>query len=110
FEKKSSNQHFTGTLTTPVSSLQYINEQPKIPLHGGQKIPSHSLMGNVEFKDVAFTYPTRPLQEVLTNFNLRVPAGKVVAIVGASGGGKSTLAQLLERFYDVTKGQITIDG
>ena len=57
-----------------------------------------------------FNYPTRPEQTVLNDFNLEVPGGKIVALVGSSGGGKSTVAALLERFYDVNEGQITIDN
>ena len=47
---------------------------------------------------------------MLNDFNLEVPGGKIVALVGSSGGGKSTVAALLERFYDVNEGQITIDN
>ncbi|KAK4329380.1 hypothetical protein Pmani_000263 [Petrolisthes manimaculis] len=90
--------------------FEFINLTPEIPVKGGKIIPYHSLMGNIEFRNVSFAYPTRPDQEVLNNFNLRIPAGRMVALVGASGGGKSTVAQLLERFYDVVRGSITIDG
>ncbi|XP_047474458.1 mitochondrial potassium channel ATP-binding subunit-like isoform X2 [Penaeus chinensis] len=93
-----------------IGLFQYIKLQPSIPLKGGKIIPYHTLMGNIEFRNVSFAYPTRPDQEVLRNFSLRIPAGRVVALVGSSGGGKSTVAQLLERFYDVKEGSITIDG
>jgi subfamily B ATP-binding cassette protein MsbA len=63
----------------------------------------------IEFHDVSFAYePGGEL--VLRGINLRIPAGHVVALVGMSGGGKSTLADLIPRFYDVTAGRITIDG
>ena len=90
--------------------FEYINLEPSIPIAGGKSIPFHSLIGNVEFKDVTFCYPTRPQQEVLKNFNLSVPAGQTVALVGSSGGGKSTVACLLERFYDCKSGSVSIDG
>ncbi|MGB3525628.1 MAG: ABC transporter ATP-binding protein [Flavobacteriales bacterium] len=61
----------------------------------------------VEFKDVAFAYDEKP---VLQNINLTVPKGKSVALVGTSGGGKTTLAGLLPRFFDVTAGAVSIDG
>ena len=60
------------------------------------------------FKDVYFSY--KPGVEVLKDINLTVPAGSTVALVGNSGGGKSTIVSLLPRFYNVTKGAITIDG
>ncbi|ELP90276.1 P-glycoprotein, partial [Entamoeba invadens IP1] len=66
--------------------------------------------GNVRFKDVHFRYPTRPEIEVLKGLTFEAEKGKTVALVGASGCGKSTTIQLLERFYDVTSGDIEIDG
>jgi subfamily B ATP-binding cassette protein MsbA len=62
---------------------------------------------NIEFKNVGFAYDDKP---VLSNINLTVPKGKSVALVGTSGGGKTTLAGLLPRFFDVTEGSVTIDG
>jgi subfamily B ATP-binding cassette protein MsbA len=62
----------------------------------------------IEFDDVSFAY--EPGEPVLRHVRLRVPVGQVVALVGMSGGGKSTLADLIPRFYDVTEGRITIDG
>ena len=64
--------------------------------------------GAVEVKDVSFTYDGA--EEVLHNVNLHVAEGETVAVVGPSGGGKSTLCQLIPRFYDVTEGEIDIDG
>ncbi|TMA53616.1 MAG: ABC transporter ATP-binding protein [Deltaproteobacteria bacterium] len=62
----------------------------------------------IEFHDVSFAY--EPGEPVLRGVNLRIPVGQVVALVGISGGGKSTLADLIPRFYDATEGRITIDG
>jgi len=90
--------------------FEFINLDPKIPLTGGAKIPYMSFKGDIEFTDVCFRYPTRPDAPVLDHFNLRIPPGRTVALVGASGEGKSTLAALLERFYDVESGSISIDG
>ncbi|KAK3101490.1 hypothetical protein FSP39_003998 [Pinctada imbricata] len=97
-------------LSAGARAFEFINSKPSIPLHGGKKIVYHELEGVIEFKDVNFSYPTRKEQQVLKDFNLTVPKGKVVALVGLSGGGKSTVAALIERFYDVNSGQITIDG
>lgn len=61
----------------------------------------------IEFRNVTFSYEDRP---VLKNFSLIIPKGQVVALVGQSGSGKSTIANLLTRFYDVQEGEILIDG
>ena len=66
------------------------------------------IKGDVEFKDVSFSYDGEKM--ALENFTLSVKAGESVALVGPSGAGKTTLANLLPRFYDVTGGSITIDG
>ena len=67
------------------------------------------LGGEIEFRDVSFRYPDGD-EYVLTDFNLKVPAGTNVAIVGETGAGKSTLVNLVCRFYEPTKGQVLIDG
>ncbi|XP_011160344.1 mitochondrial potassium channel ATP-binding subunit [Solenopsis invicta] len=89
--------------------FQYLDMPPSPMMIGGDVIADKSLAGNIVFKDVTFSYPTRPDTVILKNFNLNIPAGKTVAIVGTSGNGKSTVAVLLERFYDVDEGSITID-
>ncbi|MCJ1393049.1 GTPase-activating protein [Xylographa bjoerkii] len=66
--------------------------------------------GTIEFRDVHFRYPTRPEQPVLRGLNLTVKPGQYVALVGASGCGKSTTIALLERFYDPLAGGVYIDG
>ena len=62
----------------------------------------------IEFHDVGFAYDAGT--PVLQHIDLRIPVGQIVALVGSSGGGKSTLADLIPRFYDVTSGRITVDG
>lgn len=81
---------------------------PALPNSGGLTLPN--LQGQVEFSSVTFAYPSRPDVTVLKNLNLAVPAGSVLAIVGPSGQGKSTLAALLLRLYDPTYGVVTLDG
>ena len=66
--------------------------------------------GNIEFRDVHFRYPTRPEQPVLRGLNLTVKPGQYVALVGASGCGKSTTIALMERFYDPLSGGVFVDG
>jgi ATP-binding cassette subfamily B protein len=78
---------------------------PRAPL----ALPSPA-RGAVAFHGVGFAYPGRASEPVLYDLSFRVAPGEVVAIVGPSGAGKSTLFQLLERFYDPTRGAITLDG
>jgi ATP-binding cassette subfamily B protein len=70
--------------------------------------PLHSGPGNVAFEHVSFAYD--PRRTILDDVSFTVPAGHRVAIVGASGAGKSTISRLLFRFYDVGRGRVTIDG
>ncbi|KAI3793978.1 hypothetical protein L1987_36602 [Smallanthus sonchifolius] len=70
----------------------------------------HEVFGEVEFKNVKFAYPSRPESLVFKDFNLKVPAGRTVALVGGSGSGKSTMIALLQRFYDPQGGEIYVDG
>lgn len=67
------------------------------------------IKGRVEFKNVFFSYPTRPDQMILKGLSLRIEAGKTVALVGQSGSGKSTIIGLIERFYDPMRGSVHID-
>ena len=67
------------------------------------------LHGDIEFKDVTFRYPDGD-ENILEHFNLKVPQGTNVAIVGETGAGKSTLVNLVCRFYEPTEGQVLIDG
>lgn len=73
-------------------------------------LPALSLEGNIVFENVNFAYPTRSELAILTNINLSITAGQKIALVGPSGGGKSTLVKLLLRLYDVGSGRICLDG
>lgn len=90
--------------------FEFINAHPRIPLSGGEKLPLDTVKGEVSFSNVNFAYPTRKEQQILSDFSLKIPNGKMVALVGPSGGGKSTVVLLLERFYDVDSGEILVDG
>ena len=68
------------------------------------------LVGNIEFKEIAFSYPNRAENEVIKSISLKINQGEKIAFVGQSGAGKSTLVSLLLRFYEVTKGEISINN
>lgn len=72
--------------------------------------PEIQLTGNIRYNNVHFSYPTRPDIEILKGVNIVINAGEKVALVGQSGAGKSTMVQLLMKFYDVDKGSIEVDG
>ena len=72
-------------------------------------VPLQRVRGEIEFKNVSFHYEDEP-EEVISNISIKIEAGQHVALVGSSGAGKTTLCNLLPRFYDVTAGAITIDG
>ena len=73
-------------------------------------IPSEPCQGAIELRDIHFHYPTRPDVPIFQGYNLSIAPGKTVALVGESGGGKSTVISLLERFYDPVQGQVLLDG
>lgn len=75
---------------------------------GGKILPA--VEGHIQFKDVCFRYPSRPEVLIFDRLCLDIPAGKVVALVGGSGSGKSTVISLIERFYEPSSGEILLDG
>ncbi|EAH4338279.1 ABC transporter ATP-binding protein [Listeria monocytogenes] len=80
----------------------------KIPIHAEK--PAPSLQGHVEFKNVSFHFEDDPNTDVLKNISLKASPGQTIAILGETGAGKSTLVNLICRFYDPTYGEILIDG
>ncbi|KAH8587450.1 ATP-binding cassette, subfamily B, member 1 [Bisporella sp. PMI_857] len=90
--------------------FELIDEPTKLdPLSKSGEKPS-TCKGQIEVKDVHFSYPSRPSVKVLKGLTLSIPAGKTTALVGASGCGKSTLVGLLERWYERNSGTIELDG
>jgi ATP-binding cassette subfamily B protein len=88
--------------------FELLDRKPEIPATGGERLPA--VQGRVEFRDVHFSYPSRPDVPVLQGIHLTLEPGEVVAIVGPSGAGKSTLAALLARMYDPQGGHLELDG
>lgn len=75
-----------------------------------KEIPKSIAIGNIEYKNVSFAYPSRQDVTIFKDLNFKIPAGKTVALVGPSGAGKSTIIQLLLQYYKIQGGQILIDG
>ncbi|KAI4377682.1 hypothetical protein MLD38_015269 [Melastoma candidum] len=108
----------TGSLTADLSkgmsalkSIHMIlNRKSEMKPDDPDGIDPESILGEIEFKRVSFNYSNRPEQRILKDVSLHIDAGKVVALVGQSGSGKSTIIRLVERFYDPSHGSVEIDG
>ncbi|KAH7101159.1 multidrug resistance protein 1 [Auriculariales sp. MPI-PUGE-AT-0066] len=92
------------------SVLKLLDDKPDIDSESTEGSVQKQVAGRIVFEDVHFRYPTRPAVRVLRGLNVTVEPGTFVALVGASGCGKSTVIQLTERFYDPLSGQVTLDG
>ncbi|XP_066210393.1 ATP-dependent translocase ABCB1 [Saccopteryx leptura] len=89
--------------------IMIIEKIPLIDSYSTEGLTLNTLEGNVTFNEVVFNYPTRPDVPVLQGLSLEVKKGQTLALVGSSGCGKSTVVQLLERFYDPLAGTVRID-
>ncbi|KAG9345262.1 hypothetical protein JZ751_009808 [Albula glossodonta] len=88
--------------------FEYVDRKPQVPPDGS--LAPQTLNGHLQFKNVTFAYPNRPDTVVLKDFSLELKPGQMTALVGPSGGGKSTCVSLLERFYQPQEGEILLDG
>ncbi|KAI1713344.1 ABC transporter transmembrane region domain-containing protein [Ditylenchus destructor] len=88
--------------------MEWIERQPKIQNRGQYK--PEVVTGRIEFRNVKFTYPTRPDKPVLQDVSFTVEPGQVVALVGPSGGGKSSCIGMFEHFYEPDSGEVLLDG
>ncbi|KAM0863783.1 hypothetical protein ACQ4PT_044353 [Festuca glaucescens] len=87
-----------------------IYRKPEIDASDKGGIILDNFVGDVELKDVNFSYPARPEQRIFNGFSISIPTGTTVALVGESGSGKSTVISLVERFYDPQSGEVLLDG
>ncbi|XP_057520627.1 ABC transporter B family member 19 [Amaranthus tricolor] len=90
--------------------MEIIKQKPTIVQDQADGKCLEEVSGNIEFKNVSFSYPSRPDVMIFRDFSLFFPAGKTVAVVGGSGSGKSTVVSLIERFYDPNDGQVLLDN
>ncbi|XP_069055077.1 antigen peptide transporter 2a isoform X2 [Lepisosteus oculatus] len=88
--------------------FEYLDRRPQVCAEGSLQPPS--LRGHVQFRNVTFSYPSRPDRPALQGLSLELKAGQITALVGPSGGGKTTCVSLLERFYEPQEGEILLDG
>lgn len=118
---------YISTLITPIRTLTNIYEQIQAGMTGFKRfcdimdvpeeydsenaLSPEKLQGEIVFDNVSFGYKNDDnAQKVIENFSMRIPAGKTIALVGPSGGGKTTLCHLIPRFYEIDAGKITVDG
>ncbi|KAK0413800.1 hypothetical protein QR680_007001 [Steinernema hermaphroditum] len=90
--------------------LDVINKKPKIDPYSDEGLKPEKFQGEIALEDVHFSYPLREESKVLNGVSLRVHPGQKIALVGASGCGKSTIVNLLLRFYDPDSGRVVVDG
>jgi ATP-binding cassette subfamily B protein len=90
--------------------FELLQMRPRITSPAHPKPLPQPVQGAIAFKNVTFSYPSTPQRGIIENVNLNVAPGEVVAVVGPSGAGKTTLFNLLLRFYDPAQGLITLDG
>ncbi|GJN12427.1 hypothetical protein PR202_ga30703 [Eleusine coracana subsp. coracana] len=102
-------QTFNQAKSAGTEVFKVINREPSIS-YGKHGAVLEKIHGEIKLRRVHFAYPSRQDKPILQGFSLSIPAGKVVALVGSSGCGKSTVISLLQRFYDPTSGDIFIDG
>ena len=99
---------------TDIELVLDILEQDQAIKEDANPIKANIHSGEIEFKNISFSYdtdlPKNEQRQILYNLSFKVPAGKSVALVGATGSGKSTIMRLLYRFYEASEGQILIDG
>ncbi|XP_046689425.1 ATP-binding cassette, sub-family B (MDR/TAP), member 4 [Silurus meridionalis] len=103
-------QAFSSARGAAHKVFNIIDHKPSINSFSDEGYKPDMVKGNIEFKDIHFSYPSRQDAKVLNNMNLKISSGQTIALVGSSGCGKSTTVQLIQRFYDPQEGAVTIDG
>lgn len=91
------------------SVLAVLDRETEIDPNDSNGLTVRKINGEIELKNVHFSYPSRPEQVIFQGLSLKIEAGKTVALVGQSGSGKSTVIGLIERFYDPLRGCVLVD-
>ncbi|XP_020400257.1 ABC transporter B family member 9 [Zea mays] len=99
----------TKARDSAISIFSVLDRESKIDSSSGDGMTLEDVSGNIDFRNVSFKYPLRLDVQIFSDFTLRIPSGKTVALVGKSGSGKSTIIALLERLYDPDFGRISLD-
>nr|XP_023885640.1 ABC transporter B family member 11-like [Quercus suber]POE69358.1 abc transporter b family member 11 [Quercus suber] len=89
--------------------FETIKRKPQIDAYDNSGLKLDDIHGDIELRDVCFSYPARPEEHIFNGFSLSMPGGTTTALVGQSGSGKSTVISLIERFYDPQAGEVLID-
>lgn len=100
----------TGAVGATERILEILDRDQEVVVEDVRQLPKLDLRGDIVFENVSFHYPTRRDMQVLEDISFSVSVGEKIALVGASGSGKSTIAKLILHFYDVDGGRVTIDG
>ncbi|CAN1292868.1 ABC transporter B family member 21 [Linum perenne] len=90
--------------------FETINRKPEIDAYDSSGEVLEDVRGEIELRNVYFSYPARPDEQIFSGFSLSIESGTTAALVGQSGSGKSTVISLVERFYDPQAGEVLIDG
>ncbi|CAD5165795.1 unnamed protein product [Musa acuminata subsp. malaccensis] len=101
---------FAAGQSAAYKMFETIKRKPEIDAYDAKGKILDDIHGDIEFRDVCFSYPARPDEQIFRGFSLFIQKGTTVALVGESGSGKSTVISLIERFYDPNAGEVLIDG
>ncbi len=99
-----------GAIGATERILDILNMESEVNVEDKINLPAERIYGNIEYRNVHFSYPSRSDVKVLDGIDFKIQAGQKIAIVGTSGAGKSTIIQLLLQFHKLTDGAIYIDG
>ncbi|KAF7124732.1 hypothetical protein RHSIM_Rhsim12G0141000 [Rhododendron simsii] len=101
---------FSAGQAAGLKIIETINRKPEIDVYDDEGKKLDDIRGDIELRDVYFSYPARRDDQIFNGFSLSIPNGMTAATVGQSGSGKSTVISLIQRFYDPQSGQVLIDG